>query len=517
MGQKLRVLIVEDNERDAALLVRELQRGGFDLIFERVDTPEAMAAAIESQTWDLVVSDFSMPRFSAQGALALVKARELDLPFIIVSGTIGEEVAVDAMRAGAHDFMPKGRLLRLLPAIKRELQDAAGRAERRIIENQLRHAQRMEAIGHLTGGIAHDFNNLLGVIIGNMDMLLESLQDNADQVELASAALSSALRGGELTRRLLAFARQQPLSARIVDLNERLYDILAMLKRTLSEGIQIRTALADGLWLTRVDPSRIEDAVLNLAINARDAMPNGGILTIETANTPLDEYYAQRYPDVTPGDYVTLSVTDTGTGMPPEVIERAIDPFFTTKEHGKGTGLGLSMVYGFSKQSGGHLNIYSEVGVGTTVRLYLPRAQSDAPDVDDKPAPRKKLPGGGESILLVEDNAALRRATARQLTILGYKVRDAETGPAGLAILDAGERFDLLFTDIGLPDNMTGFELVALARARQPQLKVLFTTGYAGTSTQNDDRYRVPAPIIRKPYRSQELAAKVRETLDADT
>ena len=398
MGQKLRVLIVEDNERDAALLVRELQRGGYDLTFERVDTADAMNAAFESQSWDLVVSDFSMPRFSAQAALALVKARELDLPFIIVSGTVGEEVAVDAMRAGAHDFMPKGKFVRLLPAIKRELQDAAGRAERKAIENQLRHAQRMESIGHLTGGIAHDFNNLLGVIIGNIDMLLESMKGDADQTELANAALSSALRGGELTRRLLAYARQQPLSARVVDLTERLPDILVMLRRTLGESIQIRTTLADGLWLTRVDPSQIEDALLNLAINARDAMPGGGDLTIETANAQLDEHYALLPADIAPGDYVVLSVTDTGSGMPAEVIERAIDPFFTTKERGKGTGLGLSMVYGFSKQSGGHLNIYSEVGVGTTVRLYLPRVQGAAPDLEDKPAPSRELPQGGDHL-----------------------------------------------------------------------------------------------------------------------
>ena len=351
MAQKLRVLIVEDNERDAALLVRELQRGGYELVYTRVETAEAMSAALTNQVWDLVVSDFAMPRFSAQGALAVVRELQMDLPFILVSGTVGEEVAVEAMRAGAHDFMPKGHFTRLLPAIERELREAAGRAERRTIESQLRRAQRMEAIGLLTGGIAHDFNNLLGVIIGNVEALLDAVRPSPDKVELAEEILNGATRGADLTRRLLAFARQQPLSPRVVDLNERLPGIVAMLQRTLGESILVSARLAEGLWPTRIDPSQVEDALLNLAINARDAMPNGGALTIETANAQLDEHYAVLHVDAMPGEYVALSATDTGGGMSAEIIEHAIEPFFTTKEQGKGTGLGLSMVYGFAKQS----------------------------------------------------------------------------------------------------------------------------------------------------------------------
>jgi signal transduction histidine kinase len=511
MGKQLRVLIVEDNERDAALLLRELKRGGYDLIFERVDTPEAMAAAIGSQPWDLVISDYSMPRFGAPAALDLVRKAQLDLPFIIVSGTVGEEVAVESMRAGACDFMPKGEFTRLLPAIDRELREAQLRAVHRAMEDHLRQAQKVETIGQLTGGVAHDFNNLLGVIIGNLDLLIDMLRPDPARAELAESALSAALRGAELTKRLLAVARQQPLSARAIDINERLPGMVAMLRRTLGEAIDIRTALAPDLWPARADPSQVEDALLNLAINARDAMPGGGALMIETANVRLDESYPAAVAEIAPGDYVALSVTDTGEGMAAEVIERATEPFFTTKPPGEGTGLGLSMIYGFAKQSGGHLSIYSEVGVGTTVRLYLPRAR-DADAGEEAAPPAGATPSrGGERILVVDDNPALRKVTLRQLTELGYACRDADSGPAALAILDAGERFDLLFTDVGLPDGVSGYDLARLAEQRQPGLKVLFTTGYAHAHRE-DDRHE-PVHVLRKPYRSHELAQTVRDIL----
>jgi signal transduction histidine kinase len=516
MAQPLRVLIVEDNERDAALLVRELQRGGYDLTYERVDTPEAMAAAIDKQSWDLVVSDYSMPRFSAQAALDLVKKGAMDLPFIIVSGTVGEEVAVEAMRAGARDFMAKGKFTRLLPAIARELHEAAGRAEHKLVEQRLRHAQKMEAMGQLTGGIAHDFNNLLGVIVGNLELLMDALRGDPAAAEFAEAALGSVMHGAELTKRLLAVAREQPLSARVVDLNERLPGMIAMLQRTLGEGIHISATLADSLWPARVDPTQIEDALLNLAINARDAMPDGGTLSIETANVQLDERYAAQGGVVTPGDYVMLSVTDTGQGMPPHIIERATEPFFTTKPQGKGTGLGLSMIYGFAKQSGGHLSIYSEVGIGTTVRLYLPIARNAAPEANVESLAGKELPSGGESILVVDDNVELRRVTVRRLARLGYKIREADDGAAALAILEGGARVDLLFTDIGLPDGLTGYELARLAAQKQPQLKILYTTGYGKVQKRNGDTDYEPRHMLRKPYRSQELAEKIREAIEGD-
>jgi signal transduction histidine kinase len=508
MSKPIRVLIVEDNEDDADLLVLELRRGGYAPEFVRVDTAAAMEAAL-TEAWDVVVSDWGMPRFSAREALAMVQRRGLDLPFIIVSGTVDEATAVEAMRAGAHDFMAKGHFVRLIPAIERELREAAGRAERREIERRLRHAQKIEVMGQLTGGIAHDFNNLLGIIVINAELLQGAVEGNPEQEELAGQILASAMHGADLTHRLLAFARQQPLSGEVVALDELLPRIVAILERTLGAGIAIKTILADRLWRARIDPSQVEDALLNLAINARDAMPGGGTLTIETANVVLDEHYAELHAEATPGDYVMLAITDTGTGMAPEVLERATEPFFTTKQPGKGTGLGLAMTYGFVRQSGGHMSIYSEVGTGTTVRLYLPRATGEVARPASSPVARMGT-AAGEVILLVDDNAGLRRMTKRMLTGLGYRVHDAGDGNQALALLDAGEGIDLLFTDVGLPGGFDGYELAERARRRHPGLKVLFATGYGGeaqVARQGGD------PLILKPYRGDDLAARIRAAL----
>jgi signal transduction histidine kinase len=512
MTTPLRILVVEDSENDAELLLRELRHGGFDPSSVRVETPEAMQAALE-EPWDVVISDWAMPHFSARQALSVLQESGRDLPFLIVSGTVGEEAAVAALHSGAHDFMSKGRLARLIPAIEREMREAAVRAERQVIEGRLRQMQKMEAMGQLTGGIAHDFNNLLGIIIGSSELLLETLESGGQQAELANDILASAVHGADLTHRLLAFARQQPLAARVVELNGQLPRIVAILQRTLGEAISITMKLGELLWETRVDPSQVEDALLNLAINARDAMPDGGTLTIETANVQLDTHYAALHPEVTPGDYVMLALTDTGTGMPPEIVERAMEPFFSTKEPGKGTGLGLAMIYGFAKQSGGHLSIYSEVGVGTTIRLYLPRARN-GDDNDAAVAEPGALPAtGAEAILLVDDNAPLRRVTQRRLASLGYRTVDVEDGAAALALLDAGQRFDLLFTDIGLSGGMNGFALAAAARQRQPGLRVLLTTGYGAPQEHHGNYAPSSDPVLRKPYRNDELAAKLRAAL----
>jgi signal transduction histidine kinase len=510
MALPLRVLIVEDNERDAALLLRELKRGGYDPVSERVETSATMNAELERRTWDLVVSDFAMPQFSANAALEEVRKSGLDLPFIIVSGTVGEETAVEAMRAGAHDFMPKGQFTRLLPAIARELREAELRAKHRVIEQQLRQAQKMEAIGQLTGGIAHDFNNLLAVIVGNLDLLCEIDGVNAARAELIDAALNSALRGAELTKRLLAFARQQPLSAQVIDLNDCLPDMIAILQRTIGESIQIKTGLATDLWLARVDPAQLENALLNLAINARDAMPDGGTLLIETANTPLDADYAASHAEVTPGDYVSLAVMDTGTGIPPDIIERVIEPFFTTKEHGKGTGLGLSMIYGFAKQSGGHLSINSEIGVGTTMSLYFPRGTPDGISALVKSA-SPTAPCGNERILVVEDNASVRNAAVGILRSLGYDVEHAESARAALASLEQ-KSFDVLFTDVVMPE-MNGVALAAEVRQCYPELAILFTSGFS-SKLSPAELQKLGSNFVAKPYRKADLAIAVRAALE---
>jgi PAS domain S-box-containing protein len=378
------------------------------------------------------------------------------------------------------------------------------------VEAELRQAQKMEAVGQLTGGIAHDFNNLLGVIIGNVEFLIDAVHDEPDQSELAKEILNSALSGADLTRRLLAFARRQTLQPRRIDLNTYLPNNIAILRRLLGETIQITTTLSDTLWPTRADPSQVGDALLNLAINARDAMPHGGRLTIETANAHLEA--GEQDPEVRPGDYVVLSVTDTGTGMPPEVLERVLEPFFTTKGPGAGSGLGLSMIYGFARQSGGRLTIDSEPGRGTTVRLYLPRVPA-AEEIDGDA--REPLPLGDEAILLVDDNAEMRSVTRRHLASLGYRVSEAASGPAALAILQDDSSFDLLFTDVVMPDGMTGYQLAAVAQQLYPDLKVLFTTGFARAPAGNDPNEPRPGPMLRKPYRKQTLATSVRAALEA--
>jgi len=381
----------------------------------------------------------------------------------------------------------------------------------RELDEALRQAQRMEAVGQLSGGLAHDFNNLLGVIIGNIECLLETMTDDPERSELAREVLDSALGGAELTRRLLAFGRRQTLSPQHIDLNVQVARHVTLLTRTLGRSIQVETQFADDLWPTRADPSQLGDALLNLAINARDAMPRGGMLTIETHNDRVTAEDAALEPEMAPGDYVVLAVSDTGVGMPPEVRARAVEPFFTTKGPGVGSGLGLSMIYGFVRQSGGHMTISSEVGTGTTVRICLPRATSED-DAAAREAPCDSLPSGHETILVVDDSPEMRQVAERHLRFLGYSVLTAENGPAALALLRAGTPVDLLFTDIAMPDGMTGFQLAEAAGQMRPRLKVLFTTGYAGTQNPAgapDWRER----LIRKPYRRSELAEKIRMAL----
>ena len=386
--------------------------------------------------------------------------------------------------------------------------------ERRATEERLRRSQRMEAIGQLTGGIAHDFNNLLAIVLGNLELLLEIPATAGDVRDLAQEAMSASERGAELVRRLLAFARKQQLEPRAFNLNERLPEIVQLLGRTLGEAVQIQTRGSPDLWDALADPTQVDDAVVNLAINARDAMPEGGALTIETANVYLDEDYAQNHLDVTCGEYVLLAVTDTGTGMTPDVAARALEPFFTTKPAGQGTGLGLSQVYGFVKQSGGHVSIYSEPGHGTTVKLYLPRSAPAASAPGEERDRTGQPPSGTETILVAEDHPDVGRLVRRQLTELGYVVHEAGNGPEALTILRSPLPLDLMFTDIVMPEGMTGYELAALARECRPGFKILFTSGYTAIGAAQDNYGKVEGPLLSKPYRKLELAHFIRAALD---
>ncbi len=385
--------------------------------------------------------------------------------------------------------------------------------EQKRAEVQVAQAQRMEAVGQLTGGIAHDFNNLLTSIILNADLLSNALDDKLRP--LAESVRVGAEHGADLTRRLLAFGRRQMLEPRPTDVKALLDGMEPMLHRTLGEHIEIRPQPGADLWPATVDPVQLESAVLNLAVNARDAMPAGGRLTIETANIEFDAEQAAAYPEIKPGQFVMIAVGDTGIGMPPGVVARAFEPFFTTKDVGKGTGLGLSMVYGFVKQSGGHARIYSEVGHGTVVRLYLPRSVAAAETASITPAANTQLPTGAERVLFVEDDAMVRQNTGRQLAALGYEVVTAENAIEALALVDKGCVPDLLFTDVVMPGGVNGRQLALRLRERWPDLPVLYTSGYAHGALTIDGEQVAAKYVLGKPYRRRELAAKLREVLDA--
>jgi PAS domain S-box-containing protein len=387
-------------------------------------------------------------------------------------------------------------------------------------QEQLAQAQKMEGIGHLTGGIAHDFNNLLTIIIGNLETLQRAARNpdaHSDRlVRSAENAMRGAQRAAALTQRLLAFSRRQPLEPKILDVNRLVGGMSDLLRRSLGEQVAVETVLAGGLWRVHVDPNQLEVAILNLAVNARDAMPEGGKLTIETANTHLDEIYAASQAEVLSGQYVVICVTDTGCGMTRKVLDRAFEPFFTTKDVGHGTGLGLSQVYGFVKQSGGHVKIYSEVGQGTTVKLYLPRLHAaGAEEVEADPRVTPARSHAHETILVVEDDRDVRTHTREILGELGYRTLEAGSGRAALQILAQHPEIQLLFTDVGLPGGMNGRQLADEARRQRGDVKVLMTTGYARNAIVNDGRLEPGVQLITKPFSYAALAAKIRSILDA--
>ena len=392
---------------------------------------------------------------------------------------------------------------------RRETQKALEQTRQALFQSQ-----KMEAVGQLTGGVAHDFNNLLTVIIGGVDTTLRSIEPNPRAERALGMAKLAAERAANLTSRLLAFSRRQPLQPVASDLNVLVRRMTELLHHSLGERIELEGVLYPRLWPVEVDQNQLESAVLNLAVNARDAMPGGGKLTIETANTYLDESYQETDTEVIPGQYVLLSVTDTGHGMPKDILARAFEPFYTTKETGKGTGLGLSMVYGFVKQSGGHVTIYSEVGEGTCVKLYFPRyVGPDAPakDVGESSSPAASK---GEVVLVVEDNDAVRAYAIMSLTELGYKVLETADAERALPILRSDERIDLLLTDVVLPGR-SGRSLADEAVEIRPGLKVLYTTGYSRNAIVHQGRLDPGVELLSKPFTFDQLAARVRRVLDA--
>ncbi len=431
-------------------------------------------------------------------------------------GSIGAGIAILALAwFGALDMR---RRMRAVVEAHASLADANTAlteevASRRAAEDRVRQMQKLEAVGQLTGGIAHDFNNMLAVIMSAMNLVQRKLaRGDTDVGKFVDAAIDAAQRAASLTGRLLAFSRQQPLSPQVLDANRLLSGMSDLLRRTLGETIQIETVLAGGLWRGHADASQVENAILNLAVNGRDAMPDGGKLTIETANAHLDDAYAAAHHEVPAGQYVMIAVTDTGTGMPPEVIAKAFEPFFTTKPVNKGTGLGLSQVFGFVKQSGGHVKIYSEPGEGTTVKIYLPRhfGEGQEPDVETQPHPER---APTETILVVEDDERVRSGTVESLRELGYTVLHASGGEEALRKLEANPGVSLLFTDIVMP-VMNGRRLADEVLKRAPGIKVVFTTGFTRNAVVHNGVLDHGVNFIAKPFTIDQLARKLRDVLD---
>lgn len=519
-GRPLRLLLVEDSPYDEALLLESLRAGGFTVTHRRVETEPAMREALAAEQWDVVISDYSMPQFSGLGAIKVLKETGFDVPLLIVSGTINEESAVEALKAGASDFLVKDRLARLVPAVEREIREAAGREARRAseqtlagLEEQLRQAQRLESIGGLAAGMAHDFNNLLTIVSGYCGLLSERFESDpsalADLTEIQRAATSAA----SLTRQLLAFSRKQILAPAVVDLHSIIDGTSRMLERLVEEDVRIVIRCADEPMLINVDAGQIEQVLLNLAVNARDAMPNGGVLTIETAAVRID---ATAMP-LPPGDYARLSVSDTGTGMSPEVKARLFEPFFTTKERGRGTGLGLATVYGIVAQSGGHIAIHSEEGAGSRFDVHLPLTAAPAAVApaaaggSERAAPA----AAGKTILVVEDEPAIRNLTELVLRRAGYTMLVADSGEHARKLCDRHEGdIDVVLCDVVMPDGGGGTVGEYFKRSR-PDAKLVYMSGYTDQVIAQRGVLAPDVVFLQKPFTPASLIAKIRAVLES--
>lgn len=642
MEKPLRVLFIEDSRKDAELVCGELKRGGYRVHSGRVDTESGFLTALTTETWDLIISDFSMPQFDGLRAFELFRAHEFDIPFIFVSGVMGEDRAVQAMKAGARDYILKGQLGRLNAAVDRELEEAArrrrgretdaakAREQRRLavalqatgagvfeyripadhrgyydqrfasifgleldelppfeqfpawflqqvhpgdleriskrhgdfiegrvreyavefrvrhkgggwrevtcladaaerdaagrvtdlvgvmldrshgtrMEEQFRQAQKMDAVGRLAGGIAHDFNNLLTVISNFGEFVLERLEPGSDVYKDMQEVLKAARRAETLTGQLLAYSRRRPVDATALNVNDLVGDVDKMLRRLLGESIELKTDLAPDLWTVRIDSGGLEQVMVNLAVNARDAMPDGGRLCLETSNADIGDEYLNSKVDILAGQYVNITVSDNGTGMDEETQARLFEPFFTTKGPDKGTGLGLATCYGIVKQARGFIWVYSEPGHGTTFRVLLPRepGQADArPEITHSEKMR-----GNETVLVVEDEEPVRKLVVRLLSMLGYTVLEASTGAEALEVAQSSRTpIHLLLTDVVMP-GMNGPQLVNRLCVVYPHMKVLFMSGYTRGVLGVEEQIA----LVQKPFAPKVLARKLREVLD---
>jgi two-component system cell cycle sensor histidine kinase/response regulator CckA len=515
MPPKLQILILEDNENDAKLLVRELRRAELDFERQRVDTESAFLAALPSGI-DLILSDYEMPQFDGLRALDILQESESsDIPFIIVSGTMGEEMAVTAMLRGATDYLLKDRITRLGPAVRRALKEAETLSERKLLQAQFIEAQKMEVVGHLAGGVAHDFNNVLAVIMGYSDLVQQELGPTHALYKYVEEIRNAAKRAAGLTQQLLIFSRKQTVQPVEMDLNEVVEGMEKMLLQLINENVEMKMICDKQIGLIRADSGYIWQVLMNLVINARDAMLHGGNLTISTNSVSLDQGYVNSHPGTTPGDYVMLSVSDTGMGMTEEVRERLFEAFFTTKAAGKGTGLGLVTCQTIVRQSGGHIDVDSELGRGTTFKIYFPRIEQPADFAANTILRTGPIRRGTETLLVVEDEPALRHLAQGVLQTNGYKVLTAPNGQDALRVAceHRGTPISLVITDVIMP-RMGGKVMAEWLKISYPDLKILFTSGYTEDAIAHHGVLDAGVEFLPKPYSTASLTRKVCELLD---
>jgi signal transduction histidine kinase len=511
----LRILHLEDDPDDVALTRSTLEAGGIACQTTSVQNRPDFAAALERGETDLVISDFALPAFDGLSALDMTRAKCPDLPFILVSGTLGEERAVEALKRGATDYVLKERLSRLVPAVNRAMKEVEERVERQHLEAQFIEAQKMEVIGQLAGGVAHDFNNILAIIMGYSDLMMQKLGPDDVLKSHLEAIRLAAERAAGLTQQLLVFSRKQTVQLVVLNLSDVVDGMEKMLQRLIDENIELTFALGKDIGRVKADAGHIGQVLMNLVVNARDAMPRGGKLAIETSNATLDEHYARLHAGVTPGDYVMLSVCDTGMGMSEEVKARLFEAFFTTKPKGKGTGLGLVTCQTIVQQSGGHIGVYSEVGKGTTFKIYFPRV--DLPlDTAARPIQKGPLPRGTETLLVVEDEPAVRHLARNVLEAQGYEVLRAANGQHALQVArdHNGSPIRLVVTDVIMP-QMGGKVMAEWLKSTYPDLKILFTSGYTDDAIAQHGVLDPGMAFLPKPYTPETLTRKVREMLDA--
>ncbi|HKP97716.1 MAG TPA: response regulator [Fibrobacteria bacterium] len=517
----LRILFVEDSEADVDLATWELEKSGYTLSrSERVQTREDLSRAIQSETWDLVISDYSMPSFTGLEALRLVRELRPDLPYIMVSGTIGEDVAVIAMKAGANDYLMKGHLQRLAPAVDREMRDMAERKRSedalRKSEEQLRLAQRMETVGRLAGGVAHDFNNILSVISGYANLLQMKMAKTGSAPRELMEIEKAVVKATALVRQLLTFSRRQVVQPQILDLGTVITDSLSMLRMVVGEDISLETRVEKGLGKIKADKSQVEQIIMNLAVNAKDAMPRGGTLSVELSAESLPPEHFRQGEKFQPGKYLCVSVRDTGHGIPAEILPRIFEPFFTTKGEGRGTGLGLSTVYAIVQQIGGSIRVDSAMKKGTTFAIHFPCvSDSEAEDAEPVKPEARRIASKGETVLLVEDDTDLRKLTKDILVLDGYQVLEPATPQDALGFARSMEmRIDLLLTDLVMP-RMNGKDLAEAILAIRPDLRVMYMSGYAPEYLMPDAGLISELCFLEKPFSPAKLLGKVRSALDA--